>query len=95
MLLQDDNGFTLQDLKRVFPQGALGEGFPYKLTGLRKSLPLSATGFYLQLLVNPQTWALSVCVLLVMVANKDLEFAVFIAIVIDMGSRGMQKYEKQ
>ena len=50
-------------------------------------------GFYLQLLVNPQTWAVSVCVLLVMVANKDLEFAVFIVIVIDVGSRGMQRYK--
>ena len=67
----------------------ISKGFPYKSTGLRKSLPPSTTVFYLQLLVNPQTWAVSVCVLLVMVANKDLEFAVFIVIVIDMGSRGM------
>ena len=36
---------------------------------------------------------MSVCVLLVMVANKDLEFAVFIVIVIDVGSRGMQRYK--
>ena len=62
----------------------------------KKAVPPATTCFYLQLLVNTlqQTWAVSVCVLLVMVANKDLEFAVFIAIVIDMGSRGMQRYEK-